>query len=310
MAIDRFKLGWSTGGKLVLGTNPYIPNVSWSEGLGTTTLDVLMTAGEVSTARTPILQTMASIREIDDSGSVVKVLMADGVEAINGSISFDCNRTYMQSFLEWVFESRKESFTAYIGTEDFQYLKLPSCMWSSIAITASEGSLLSCSISFMSNQKASKVSPSFQHFTEIYKSSNLIPYWQTGALLDNDILRVSSWTLTVNQNLTPQYMNTKNFDLPAYFRAANWEFQLSVQTLVDTQEYNKIQIGVLDTLNPIIMSIDNSVEMSSTASFGGLDSMGNYQLSVELIGVPTKHYPVSSYLDSASYQKPFSITFI
>ena len=304
MTIDRFKLGWSTGGKLVLGTNPYISDLPWTEGIGSATIDVLMTGGEISTARTPVLQTMASIKAIDDSSSVVKVLMADGVEAVNGTISFDCNRGYMQSLLGWIFESRKESFSAYIGTEDFQYLKLSSCMWNTITITASEGGLLNCSIGFMSNKKPSKISPSSQYFTEIYKNSNLIPYWQTGALLDNDILRVSSWTLNVNQNLTPQYMNTKDFDLPAYFRVANWDFQLSVQTLVETQEYNKIQIGVVDTLNPIIMSIDNSIEMSSTASFGGLDSMGNYSLSVELIGKP------SSYTDNASYQKPFSITFV
>jgi len=303
MAIDRFKLGWSTGGKLVLGTNPFIPNINWLEGTGDVTLDVLMTAGEVSTTRTPILQTMSSIREINDHNSVVKVLLTDGVEAINGSMSFDCNKTYMQSFLEWIFNKRKESFSAYIGTEDFQYLKLTSCMWNTMTLTATEGGLLNCSIGFMSNQRPIKVSPPSQFFSKIYKNSNLVPYWQTGALLDSEILKVVSWTLTINQVLTPQYLNTKDFDFPAYFRASNWEFQLNVQTLVETQEYNKIQIAILDTLSPIIMSLDKSISMNSTASFGGLDAMGNYQLSIELIGKP------ASYTDNASYQKPFSITF-
>lgn len=303
MAIDRFKLGWSVGGKLILGTKPFIPNKTWTEGSGDVSLDVLMTAGEVSRTRTPIIQTMASIREINDSGSVVKVLMTDGVDAINGSMTFDCNKSYMQSLLEWVFEKRKESFSAYIGTEDFSYIKVASCMWNSISLNVSEGTTLNCSMSFMSNQAPEKKTPSSQFFEEIYKSSNLIPYWQTGALLDNDVLRVTGWSLSINQNLTPQYLNTKDFDLPAYFRAAQWEFQLNVQTLTKTQEYNKLQIGVIDTLNPIIMNLNESINVSSSVSFGGLDSMGNYQYNIELIGKPT------SYTDDASRHTPFSISF-
>ena len=305
MAIDRFKLGWSVGGKLVLGTNPFIPNIEWTElpEGSVIVLDVLMTAGEINKSRTPAFQTMASIREIDDHGSVVKILSADGTQSINGSISFDCNRTYMQAFLEFVFEKRKESFTIYIGTEDFQYVKVVSCMWSSISLTAAEGSSLNCSMSFMSNRDFDFVSPEAQFFNEIHKLSNLIPYWQTGALLDNEVLRVSSWTLTINQNLTAQYLNTEDFDFPAYFRAAQWEFQLSVQTLTKTQEYNEIQIGVIDTLKPILMGLDESINVNSTVSFGGLDEMGNYQLNIELIGIPV------DYTDSASRHTPFTITF-
>jgi hypothetical protein len=303
MPIDTYKLGWSTGGKLKLGTSPYVPGSNWSEGSGDLTLDVLMTAGEITTSRTPVFQNMASIKGRDNNSSIVKVLLADGVEAVTGSIGFDCNRSYMQSFLSWVFSKRKESFSAYIGTEDFQYLKLTSCTWNSITLTASEGSILNCSIAFASNREPTKESPDSQFFESIYKDSKLIPYWQTGALLDNDVLKVSSWTLTINQAVTPQYLNNKNFDLPAYFRIGAWEFQLDVQTLVSTQDYNKIQIGVEESLNPIIMNLDDSVQLNTSASFGGIDAMGNYQLSLTLAGVP------SSYQDSASYSKPFSIDF-
>lgn len=303
MPIDRYKLGWSVGGKLVLGTEPFIPNTTWDEGTGHSILDVLMTSGEFTTARTPMVQTMASIREIDDHGSVIKVLLADGVEIINGSLGFDCNRTYMQTFLSWILEKRKESFSAYIGTENFKYLKVPSCTWNSVTFSSGEGSILNASMSFMSNVKPDAINSTTQQFTSIFKDSNLIPYWQTGALLDNDILKVVSWTITINQNVTPQYLNTQDFDLPAYFRVADWEFQINVQTLVSTQEYDKIQIGVMDTLAPILMSFDESIQVNATAGFGGLDEMGHYQLSIELIGKP------SSYTDDASYQQPFTITF-
>ena len=61
MAIDVFRLGYSTGGKVVLDTSPFYPVrynsgvFTWNEGTGTT-IDVLMTAGEVTTARTPVTQ--------------------------------------------------------------------------------------------------------------------------------------------------------------------------------------------------------------------------------------------------------------
>ena len=61
MAIDSFKLGWNTGGRIVFGTNPFYANKEWTEGDGELTLNVLMTAGEVSRTRTPSVEVMSSI---------------------------------------------------------------------------------------------------------------------------------------------------------------------------------------------------------------------------------------------------------
>jgi hypothetical protein len=186
MALDKYKLGWSTGGKIVLGTNPYYAGKytdgsPYSETDGVSdllTIDALMTAGEVSRSRTPVVEAMASIGAIDDQESRVKVLIADGVQIVNG-----------------------------------------------------------------------------------------------------------------------------DYDLPGYFRIGNWDFQLSVQMLTELKDYDRIQIGVTDTLNPIILSAQEYINMNATVSFGGIEAMGGYAVNLELVGIP------DSYTDSASTSEPFSLTF-
>jgi hypothetical protein len=311
MALDKYKLGWSTGGKIVLGTNPYYAGKytdgsPYSETDGVSdllTIDALMTAGEVSRSRTPVVEAMASIGAIDDQESRVKVLIADGVQIVNGSIGFSCDRSYMQSLLEYFFTKRKRSLTLYIGTENFSYVKVPSCKWSSVSITASEGGLLECSISVVSNVDFDEEYPESSQFDELYKDYDLIPYWQTGALNGTDILQVTSWSLTINQAVTPAYLNNADYDLPGYFRIGNWDFQLSVQMLTELKDYDRIQIGVTDTLNPIILSAQEYINMNATVSFGGIEAMGGYAVNLELVGIP------DSYTDSASTSEPFSLTF-
>jgi hypothetical protein len=209
----------------------------------------------------------------------------------------------MQALLEWIFTKRKRSFSAYVGTEDFSYVKLTSCKWNSISLTCSEGDLLQGSISFVSNRDFEIFQPTSAFFNTIFKNSNIVPYWQTGALKDNDVLRVVSWELGIAQNITPAYLNTEDFDLPAYFRIANWEFTISAQMLAGLNDYNKIQIGITDTLNPIILSAQSSINMSAAVSFGGIDAMGNYTYALELVGIP------DSYDDSASTDEPFVLSF-
>lgn len=305
MAIDKYKLGWNTGGKIVFGTEPFYANKTWNENDPTDklTLDVLMNGGEVSRSRTPSVELMASIGDIDDEKSRVKVLLADGVQIVNGSISFTCDKSYMQSLLEFIFYKRKRSLTLYIGTENFSYIKLASCKWTSISLTCSEGALLECSISVVANRDFEEEHPDTAFFEEIYKNNQLIPYWQTGALEDNDVLQVTTWTLTINQTVTPAYLNTEDLDLPAYLRVSNWEFQLNAQMLTKTQDYNKIQIGVTDTLSPIIFTAKDYLNMNTSVSFGGLDAMGNYNVSLELIAVP------DGYDDSALTNEIFTLTF-
>jgi len=303
MAISAYRLGHSVGGKIILGTNPYYPNINWEEGSGHTQLDVLMTAGEYSTARTSFFQNMASIGEIDDNSSKIKVLLSDGVEAINGSLSFDCDKKYALSLLNWILTARKESFTVYIGTEQFSYVKIPSCRWNSFTLSCGEGALLTASLSFMTNVKGELEHPTATgQFNEIYKTSDLIPYWHTGALDGTDPLKTISWEITVSQALTPQYLNNEDFDLPAYFRTGPWDFNLTVQMLTELKEYDKVQLAITESFSPLTMTLDNSIQISSSISYGGIDAMGNYSIAVTLAGVP------SSYTDNASEQIPYSLS--
>lgn len=318
MAIDTFKLGWNAGGKIIFGTNPFYANKPWTETGGATdllTIDVLMTAGDVSKNRTPSIELMSSIGEIDSNESRVKVLLADGIQAISGNISFTCDKAYMQSLLERLFEKRKESFSVYIGTEEFTYVHLSSCKWNNFSINCSEGVLLNCTVAFVSNRDFEIIKPDEAFFTPIFKNSNMIPYWQTGVLKDTDVLKISTWDLSLTQNVTPAYLNTSDLDLPAYLRVGNWEFVMNAQMLVGYEEdpvsgnihkmasYNKIQIGVIETLKPIILTAEKSVNMSASVSFGGLDAMGNYTSSLELVGIP------DSYTNNASISEPFTLTF-
>jgi hypothetical protein len=310
MAIDVYRLGYSTGGKIAFGTNPFYPlrnslgEFTWEEGLGDFTLSVLMTAGEFTNSRTPVVQNMASIGEIGDHSSRIKVLLSDGVVINNGSISFDCDKAYIQQFLSWVFLKRKASFTVYIGTENFSYIKIPSCRWSNITASAGEGSILKVTISFMSNYEIDHGTPPSQtEFTEIYKNSNLIPYWQTGVLLDTEILKVASWELSVSQTLTPQYLNIPDFDFPAYFRTGPWDFNMNLQLLTQLSDYNTIYMGVNELLQPLTMTLDEDIRGTASVSFGGIDAMGNYQVGTTLIGKP------ADYKDSASTQTPFTLNF-
>jgi len=306
MAIDKYKLGWNTGGKIVFGTNPFYANKTWDETSGVSDLlsiDVLMTGGEVSRTRTPSVETMASIGEVDSNQSRVKVLLADGVQAISGSISFTCDKHYMQSLLEYIFTKRKRSLSLYIGTENFSYIKVASCNWTSISITCGEGALLACSISVLGNKDFEEIHPTSAFFNEIFKNSNIIPYWQTGVLKDNDILKITSWTLTINQAVTPAYLNTADLDLPAYLRIGNWDFLIDAQMLTELKDYNKIQIGVTEALNPIILTATEFVNMNAAISFGGIDAMGSYSLGMELVAIP------DSYTDNASISEPFTLTF-
>lgn len=306
MAIEVFRLGYSVGGKIVLNTNPFYPiDSGWSEGTGDIVLNVLMTAGEIAVSRSPIFQNMASIGAIDDHGSRIKTFLSDGVVSNNGSISFDCDKKYVTSFLSWVFTKRKESFTVYIGTENFSYVKVPSCRWSSISITSAEGSVLKVSISFSSNVLAEEVNrpPEQIEFEEIYKTSEMIPYWETGFLSDTDVLNVASWDLSISQNLIPQYLNIPNFDLPAYFRTGHWDFNMNVQMVAQISDYNKIYFGVNDLLSPLVMNLEGGIRTNASISFGGLESMGGYQVSTTLVGKP------EDYLDNASTQTPFTLSF-
>ena len=304
MAIGSYRLGHSVGGKLILGTNPYYPNVDWTEGSGNTQLDVLMTAGEYSTARTSYFQNMAAIGAITDSSSRVKVLLADGVESLTGTMSFDCDKSYITSLLSWILNNRKESFTSYIGTEQFSYVKIPSCRWNSFTLSTGEGSVLNCSLGFMSNVKGELFHPtSTGQFNEIYKNSDMVPYWHTGIIEGTEVLKTISWEMSVSQNIIPQYLNNEDFDLPAYFRTTIWDFNFTVQMLTELQDYEEVQMAVNSAFNPLIMTLDNYIQTSTSISYGGLDAMGNYQISATLAGVPV------NYSDSASEQVPYSVNF-
>jgi len=158
-------------------------------------------------------------------------------------------------------------------------------------------------MSIVANKDFEEEHPTSAFFSEIFKNSNVIPYWQTGALKDNDILKVTGWDLTINQSVMPAYLNTVDLDLPAYMRIGNWDFQMSVQMLTELKDFNKIQIGVIETLKPIILTAQKYVNLNAAISFGGIDAMGNYTMSMELVGIP------DSYTDSASISEPFTLTF-
>jgi hypothetical protein len=312
MAIDVFRLGHSTGGKVVLDTNPFYPvrdisgSYSWTEGSGLT-IDALMTAGEVTTARTPVTQNMADIGGINNHSSRVKVLLSDGVAVNNGSISFDCDKSNTSGFLDWVFNKRKASFSVYIGTENFSYVRIPSCRWNSITASTGEGSILSISISFVSNYEFDYVnlsSASTVFGDNMQKYVGLIPYWQTGVISESlNVLNTTSWELSVSQSLTPQYLNDRDFDMPAYFRTGPWDFNMNVQMLSQTADYKKIYLGVNNALQPLIFTLDEAIRTTAGISFGGLDAMGNHQVGMTLVGKYT------NYNDNASKQAPFTINF-
>lgn len=175
----------------------------------------------------------------DDSGAVSLIRAAKGTCAFSGEVSFQLTQNMLNKVLAAMngttytgFFAKSHKFTVDIHDGE-NSVSLPGCVWTSINIQCQPSSLVTCSISFQSNNSGNE-SWSSSSLKSGYDSSALIPYWNTG---DGNMLK---FNISFERNVTPVYLNNDKI-APTYLRPGLIRINLSATYY---QEISKNSLSV------------------------------------------------------------------
>jgi hypothetical protein len=312
------RVGWSTGLKLVMS--------------GVTEFNLLATSGEVKDRREPVYVQMADVGNSPSKTSSdfpdpeqwwidpslfsvqrpndprIKVITADGNVSREVSIGFDCDNQTLPELLDWIVANRKNPFTVLMGTTDLKYLWIPGCVWSQFSLSGSAGGTVTgmitaptvtvAAVDELTWNGSDETFASVQNRSSVpvpmYPNDSLVPYWQTGNL---DVL---SWTMSLSQPVTGQYLNDGN-DGPMYFRVGPWEATANFETLVNPQDPQDV-IAARDVQLCAQRLFRPLTGLRRGTTKGGHNEPVKYSFSFTVHGEPT------AYDDDAASHTAFTIT--
>jgi len=223
---------------------------------GSKNFDLLMTGGGMSHDKN--IPYMNMMQMLPDNKSRTRCAFSYGTWVSNGNLTFDVTEKNLDLFTKDNLLKRNTEFDVYIG-DGIKAWKMTKCKYSSLSLSGSVSSLMSCNISFMSHNpiEESGTSPTY------IRDDRLIAYWETGNI------DISDWSLSISQDVQPRYGNT-NSVWPLYLRAGLWEMGLDVTTYE--------QLRAHDTVNIKTKSFKiTGISASSGYSFNGIDQFGTYQ---------------------------------
>jgi len=223
---------------------------------------VLITSGAFNKAATPSFLEPLDIPPNTDSRS--RVLHADGIESYSGDISFDLTVAAMSVLSLTKLLKRGYVFNVGIDDGEDAYL-MEDCLLSSLTLSGAAGGLLSASLSFMSANEAQASIAVANDF--VRDTDPPYGYWYSG---NTD---VRDWTFTMNQALTPMYVNRDEV-VPRYLKHGMIDFSLGVTTYEQVHAHSTINIATAAfTLT--------GVTAGSGYSYGGVTELGTYSHQFE-----------------------------
>ena len=225
---------------------------------------VFVTGGNVSRAKTiPLFQPFGMPLEAENRH---QVNFGDGIYAFNGSVNFDLTDVSLGMIND--FTTRNFEFDTVLHDGNVGYL-VQKCKMDSFSIAAAPLSLVTGTLSFNSTNNGQE---DFQEFASspdyIFDSQQIIKYWNTGAS------NVESFSLTVNQSLTPVYLNTDSMT-PAYIRAGGISISLSVTSWADWFDNMSFAIGNK------MLTVNTGARESIDFNYGGQTDTGTHVYSLK-----------------------------
>ncbi len=227
-------------------------------------IQVLITGGSVSTAYN--ISHLNAIDIIPTQASRSKMTHADGTSLTTVNMSFDLTDSSLSEVMS-LYE-RREVFDVEINDGNNSGT-LDNCFANSITLSGSPGGLISGSIQATSVEDplySSSVNNSFvrEPLTTGGRTKEPLAYYFSG---NTD---VRSWTLTMNQEVSPVYLN-KNEVNAGYLKVARWDFLLDIVTYTE-QTHNDIEVRT----NSWTLKGDTT---SSAYSFNGATDFGMFSHS-------------------------------
>lgn len=222
---------------------------------------LLINSGSFNVAVSPSYLQPLDIPPNTDSRS--KVLHADGTKSFSGDLSFDL--TVKAMAILTLGKLLRRGYTFDVGIDDGEdAYKMSDCKLTSLNLSGGAGGLLSASLSFMSVTDAQ---PSIAVLNDFIRDDEPYAYWYSG---NTD---VREWTFTLNQSLTPMYVNQDTM-LPRYLKVGLIDFSLQVTTYEQLHAHSTIHIATSSfTLT--------GVTAGSGYSYGGITELGNYNHQFE-----------------------------
>lgn len=181
----------------------------------------------------------------DPTASLIRV--GDGTKVTEGNFSFDMTEENTEYFIKAEGLHRNKIFSFGFTDSNAAKVTATACVCTSFSVNASSGSLITCSISFISMKDINKSfsdSGNASALNEGLWADNTLALYNGVSLENNDA--IVSVSLSFSQSVTPVYLNTTK-QFPDYLRCGAVSLTATIQSLVDkeplTAVNNQIKIG-------------------------------------------------------------------
>ena len=242
----------------------------WKKGVQTIPL---VSASYYKGASVPTQRTFAVAFD-DQTRSPIRT--GYGVWTYSGNLSFDLS----SDLRDLIFDKdqqffKRNSFLDIDLCDGEKYIKIPGAVWSSLSITANENSLVNGSIGFSScngydNDIILRTIPGKANYPSI---PELQPYWQYG---NNG---VTALTLNISRQVSPVYLNEKDWPGPAYLRVGMMDVSVDVTCWETWREYYKFALGSKN------IEFKGTYATSKAWNFSGLGGNGTKTYNMSIYGL-------------------------
>ncbi len=171
-------------------------------------------------------------------GDRFNIALGPGIYAYSGSIAFDFTLEAVEKLITKDFLSRNKEFEIIIHNGHKAYT-LQKCKWGSFTISVTPNSLVTGNISFQATNNEGddpNVINPIETDMEYIFDEELLAYWHTG----NE--EIESFDLSLNQGLTPVYLNG-NLNNPAYIRGGAITGEIQVNAWETWLEHTSVQFA-------------------------------------------------------------------
>lgn len=190
----------------------------------------------------------------DPTASLIRV--GDGTKVTEGNFSFDMTKGNTEYFIKPAGLHRNKIFNFSFTDSNVAAVTATACVCTSFSVNASSGSLITCSIGFISMKDITKSfsggSNSSSPNKELWADDTLALYNGVSLLNNTAIVSVS---LSFSQSVTPVYLNTTE-QFPDYLRCGAVSLTATIQSLVDSEPLSstssaiKIGLGTIKLNDP------------------------------------------------------------
>jgi hypothetical protein len=230
-------------------------------------VQVLITGGTVNTANSISYMNAVDISPTQVSRS--RMRHADGTRLTTANLTFDLTDLSLNEVM--TLYSRRALFGIEINDGNNSG-SLGSCFANNITLSGAPGGLISGSVQATSIEDSTygSIAASRNDFIReppeigVNRDEEPLAYYFSG---NTD---VRSWTLTMNQEVSPVYLNENGVN-PGYLKVTRWDFQLDVVTYTD-QSHNDIEVRT----NSWTLKGDTT---ASSYSFNGVTDFGMFSHS-------------------------------